>query len=416
MPSFFVNRSLSRGDLTLFLTNGEGLPQDGYDVRWTVYRQDGRAASGLSVPATKASAGEYFAPWGCAKVGGCYSIKWEYSAGPGQNRQSWCQGFFVLEGSGGCCSRSTAPAGTGASIDCGAFFRGQVLGPGDLCIQIVDDDDLPTAAFLVFWTILDCRGCPVTPRTQAVAGAALGTYCVSWVPGCTGSFKVRWEWMVDEDSPMESKCDVFSIVNPPALFSRCWVSTSDACAPCSPPAAFCPPAAVASPCEVPVIRSNFCPPSPPPNVIVVKECPGGPAVIPRTVVLGSQVLPVGGAFTNQAAYAFSSAIRHMTFYIRYTQGLTGGFPVLRLMWGNGFEEIASTSINASFSSFDGRVAAQEMRISDLLGPVPNSDEPEFFMLETSVPGGSTTVRLLMAEGGQIGVPGTAEITLTGSSD
>jgi hypothetical protein len=389
MPSFFVNRSLSRGDLTLFLSNGEGLPQDGYDVRWTVYRQDGQPASGLSLPATKASTGEYYAPWGCAKSGGCYSIKWDYSAGPGQVRQSWSQGFFVLEGSGGCCSRSNAPAGTVPSVDCGTFFRGQVIGSGDLCIQIVDDDGLPASAFLVFWTIVDSRGCPVSPRTQATAGAGLGTYCVCWVPGCTGTFKVRWEWMVDEASPMESKCDSFSIVNPPALFSRC---------------------------EVPVSPFKCCPPSPPPSIIVVKECPGGPASIPRTVVLGSQVLPMSGAFTNQPAYAFASAIRHMTFYIKYTHGVSGGFPVLRLMWGNGFEEIASTSINASFSSFDGRIAAQEMRISDLLGPIPNSDDPEYFMLETSVPGGSTTVRLLMAEGGQIGVPGTAEITLTGSSD
>lgn len=389
MPSFFVNRSLSRGDLTLFLRNGEGLPQDGYDVRWTVYRQDGRPASGASLPATRASTGEYFAPWGCAKSGGCYFVRWDYSVGPGFVRQCWRQDFFVLEGSGGCCTRAVAPAGTGSSIDCGAFFRGQALGPGDLCVQVVDDDGLPTTAFLVFWTILDRRGCPVTPRTQACADAVLGQYCVRWVPGCAGSYSVRWEWMVDEASSLESKCDRFSVVNPPALFSRC---------------------------EVPVSNFNCCPAPSLPTIIVVKECPGGPAVIPRTVVLGSQVLPGSGAFTNQPAFAFPATIRHMTFYIKYAHGVQGGFPVLRLMWGNGFEEIASTIINAAFSSFDGRTSSQDMRISDLNGPIPGDDSPEYFMLETSVPGGSTTVRLLMAEGGQIGVPGTAEITLTGSSD
>jgi hypothetical protein len=389
MPSFFVNRSLSRGDLTLFLRNGEGLPQDGYDVRWTVYRQDGQASSGLSLPATKASAGEYFAPWACAKSGGCHYVRWEYSSGPGAIRQCWRQDFLVLEGSGGCCSTSTAPASAGSSIECGAFYRGQVLGPGDLCIQVVDDDGLPTSAFLVLWTIIDCRGCPITLRTQAVAGASLGDYCVSWVPACTGTFSVRWEWMVDDSSPMESTCSFFSIVNPPALFSRC---------------------------EAPVSNFRRCPPSPPPNIIVVNGCTSGPSTIPRTVVLVSQVLPLSGAFTNQPPFAFSPAIRHMTFYIKYVHGIQGGFPVLRLMWGNGVEEIASTVVNAAFSSFDGQVSAQEMRISDLLGPIPGNDNPEYFMLETSVPGGSTTVRLLVAEGGQIGVPGTAEITLTGSSD
>ncbi len=394
MPSFFASRGLSRGDLSLFLNNASGLPQDGYDVRWTVFKQDGQSASGLSIPAVKAATGEYYAPWGCAKSGGCYYVRWDYSAGPGEPRQSWRQDFFVLEGSGGCCSRSTAPASAGSSIDCGAFYRDQPLGPGDLVLHVVDDDGLPTSAFLVLWTIVDCRGCPVTGRTQASPGDALGDYYASWVASVrTGSFSVKWEWMTDESSPMESVCAPFSIVNPPALFSRCG-NTSLSCA------------------QVPV--KNCCPPSPPPNVIVVKEtC--GPVVIPRTVVLVSQTLPLSGAFTSQQAYAFAPTIRHMTFYIKYTRGITGGFPVLRLMWGNGVEEIASTTINAAFSSIDGRTATQEMRVSDLLGPMPDSDDPEFFMLETSVPGGSNTVRLLIAEGGQIGVPGTAEISLTGSS-
>lgn len=218
MPSFFANRSLSRGDLTLFLTNVDGLSQDGYDVRWTVYRQDGRLASGSSLPATKASTGEYFAPWGCAKSGGCYYVLWDYSVAPGAPRQCWRQDFFVLEGSGGCCSRSVAPAGSGSSINCGAFFRGQSLGPGDLCIQITDDDGLPTTAFLVFWAILDRCGCSITSRRVAISDSVLGQYCVNWTPGCTGTFSVRWEWMVDESSPMESKRYSFSVVNPPALF------------------------------------------------------------------------------------------------------------------------------------------------------------------------------------------------------
>jgi len=397
MPSFFASKGLSRGDLSLFLTNASGLPQDGYDVRWTVFRQDGRAASGLSIPAVKAATGEYFAPWGCAKSGGCYYIRWDYSAGPGQARQSWRQDFFVLEGSGGCCSRSTAPASAGGSIDCGAFYRGQPLGQGDLVLRVVDDDGLPVLALLVLWSIVDARGCPVTPRSQASMGDAVGDYYAPWTPGRTGSFSVRWEWMVDESSPMESVCAPFSVVNPPALFSRCGGDTSLSCA------------------QVPMNNFNCCPPSPPPGVIIVREGSSGPAVIPRTVVLVSQVLPLSGAFTNQQAYSFSPDIRHMTFYIKYTHGISGGYPILRLMWGNGFEEIASTTINAAFSSLDGRTAAQEMRISDLLGPMPDSDEPEFFMLETSVPGGSNTVRLLIAEGGQIGVPGTAEISLTGSS-
>ncbi len=385
MPSFFVNRSLSRGDLTLFLRNGADRPQDGYDVRWTVYRKDGIAASGLRIPATRAGTGEYYAPWGCARVGGCYYVKWDYSDSPGGVRQTISQDFFVLDGSG-CCAPCASPVSAADATACGAYYSGQVLGPGDLCFQVLDDDGLPAQAFLVFWTIFDRCGNVLHPRTQAAPGQFLGEYYAPWIVSGIGNVLIKWEWMTDADSPFQAECRDFFAVSPPALFSMCEGELSN-------------------------FRSR-CPPSPPPQVIVVGFCDD--PVIPRTVVLGRTVLPPGGAFTHQTPFAVPSGIRRVSFYVSYTRVVSGGFPVVRLMWGNGVEETQSSIINSVFASFNSTFATNQVRLNDLIGPSPESDDPISFMLESTVPGGSSTVRLLIAEGGQIGLPGTAEISLTGS--
>lgn len=389
MASFFANRTLSRGDLTLFLRNALGLPQDGFDVRWTVFRKNGLLASGSRIPATKASTGEYFAPWGCADQGGCYHIRWEYSDAPGGPRERFTQDFFVLE-SDGCCSSicsSSAPVGPPFPIHCGAFFIGQQLGPDDLVLHIEDDDGLPSQAFLVFFSIFDCNGLPIVMRGQASPGAHVGDYHAPWVVGRLGDLTIKWEWMTDVTSPMEATCGNFSSVNPPALFSLCGEDMPN---------------------------FNCCPPVPPPQVIVVNGCHPAGAVIPRTVVLPSQVLPLGGQFTSQAPYSLPVAIRDVSFYVKYVRGVPGGFPVVRLMWGNGFEETQSSIINATFATFDGKIATNQVRLNDLVGPIPDDDSPVWFLIDSPVPGGSTTARLLIAEGGVIGIPGTAEITLTGA--
>ncbi len=365
------------GDLTLLLRNDSGLPQDGFDVRWTVFGLDGVAASGLMLPATRVSAGRYVAPWGCARAGGCYSIRWEFSPSPGGVRQSWCQDFFVLDG--GCCPCCSPAAVQGPTAGCGAFRAGQVLGPGDLCLDVIDEDGLPASAFLVFWTIFDSRGCPVTPRTQATPGPLLGEYCVRWTACGRGDMSVKWEWMLDSDSPMESVCDSFSVVVGPFL------------------------AASSS------VPNWCCPPSPPPQVVIVQGGCHDHVRVSRVLHLPSQVLPAGGQFTNQAPYAIPDDVSKIAFYVTYTRAVPGGFCVIRLKWGNGTEETQATVLMASSTPGD-----QVMRLSDLMGPIPGDDSPIGFMLETSVPGGSSTVRLLAAEGGVVGLPGTASISLTGS--
>jgi len=149
--------------------------------------------------------------------------------------------------------------------------------------------------------------------------------------------------------------------------------------------------------------------------VIVNKC-DDEIEIPRVVHLATQVLPTAGQFTNQSSYAVPHGIRKIAFYITYSRGAVGGFIALRLKWGNGSEETQATIIDRSAIRLDGEFSAQAMRLSDLMGPMPPDDSPVSFMLEASVPGGSSTVRLLAAEGGVPGLPGTVSITLTASSD
>lgn len=418
MPSFFTNASLSRGDLPLFLRNELGYLQDGFDVRWTILKQDGTIASQIRSRAVRATTGEYYAPWACVKQGGCYTIKWEWKPGPGEPFQCKTQSFFVLDVSNFCpCPIS----GASDPVDCGAFFQGQVLGPDDLRISIVDDDGLPADAFAVWWTICDACGKPVTERLPASQGAQLGQYWAPWTVCGFGEFTIKWEWMLESDSPLEASCYSFSVLNPPALFfsagTCCIIRQSPCCASSVRRTSSCGGGSGGSvivkgvsgfqPCHCPT-------PSVTQEVIVANQCCD--FEVARVVHLSNQVLPAEPTFTNQVAYPIPTRVRKIAFYINYTRGAPGGFAVVRLLWGNGTEETQATVLSAVPTTVTNVISAQAARLSDLVGPKPDTDDEISFMVEASVPGGSTTVRLLAAEGGVLGAPGSASITLTAASD
>jgi hypothetical protein len=85
------------------------------------------------------------------------------------------------------------------------------------------------------------------------------------------------------------------------------------------------------------------------------------------------------------------------------------------MWGNGTEESQETLIDTNFED-QGSLSLQNLYLQDLEGPIPTDNNPISFLVEASVPGGATTVRLVAAEGGAIPTPGTIKIILTASSN
>ena len=92
----------------------------------------------------------------------------------------------------------------------------------------------------------------------------------------------------------------------------------------------------------------------------------------------------------------------------------GGRAALKLLWGNGVEEVQSTMVDEGFVDVND-TSFQNMLLSVYNGPAPIDDSFVLFQIEAVVPGGAKTVRLLAAEAGNPGSPGVAEITLTAST-
>jgi hypothetical protein len=140
----------------------------------------------------------------------------------------------------------------------------------------------------------------------------------------------------------------------------------------------------------------------------------GGAIVARTAHLPSAALPGAGAFTAQTAYTIPEGIKRIAYLVSYTRGAAGGFVRLRLVWSDGTDEAREAVIDAAVTvaAPNGR---QPVYLSELDGPVPADGTVIRFVVEATVPAGMLTGRLLAAEAGVVGTPGTASITLTAGS-
>jgi hypothetical protein len=399
MASFLVRQNLTRGDLRLFLSNLNGYAQNAFSVRWTVYAANGAQVSGKALPAIKARVGEYYAPW-CTDVrNGSYRISWEVQEVSGCEIQHFCEGFFVVDPSS--YIHCLPPSGNAIPAEgYGTFLTGSLLGRGDLPLYLKNGSGYPENAYVVFWTIIDAVGRAITSKSLASL-AVTGEYYAQWpVMVGSGNYTILWEYQQDVDSPMQSAKMRFSVVCPAAPYVVMVLNNG------------CPSAPIRLCSGVIVVNCPPIPYIPPPS-----PSPGGDCCdfeIPRTIHIPNGALPPAGAYTVQPNYIIPKRIRHVTFYINYTRGFTGGFTSLRLMWGNGTEETQETLLNTEFTPND-PYSDQSLYLQDLDGPIPQNNSPVSFMIEAAVPGGATTVRLLASEGGVPGSPGTLGITLTAST-
>jgi len=240
----------------------------------------------------------------------------------------------------------------------------------------------------------------------------------------SGDYEVLWEYQEAPDAPMQSARMRFSVILPAQPFT---VFVTGACT--NQPIFEC--VAITSSVIIPRMLMPVCEPAPCGGGTIIINCPPNatsyvPSVpvpspgsccafeIPRAVHLGTGVLPPAGGYTNQAFYVIPQGVRRVTFYITYSRGAAGGAARLRLMWGNGTEETQETLVDTDIT-INNQTSSQSMFLQELDGPVPPDSSPVSFMLETSVPGGARTVRLIASEGGVPGSPGTIGITLTAAT-
>ncbi len=431
MAAFLVRSNLSRGDLRLFLSNSNGYAQDASSVTWTVYGRDGAQVSGRNLPAIRQKCGEYYAPWFTDVPNGSYKCVWEVTQEFGGPTVKLTDYIFVVDPSSYQYCRPINKDAVPAPGQF-TFLTGQALGPGDLPLYLKNDSGFPQNAYCVFFTILDCVGNHAHRRRHA-QNAGVGIYWADYfVNLCSGNYSILWEWQATQATPLKSARMEFSVVDPGApyaivvpimcgsgLFSQgCQFTTKPIltrvllaqCEPC------------AGGCATPPLRHEPCPsfippfpvpPCPPPPCPPAKCC--GEVEIPRTIHLLTQALPPSGNFTNQPPYQIPECVHKICFYITYGYGAPGGYALLRMLWGNGTDETQQTLVDHDFTAQQ-PFSFQNMYLQDLEGPIPQTSATVNFMVEVSVPGGCTTVRLVAAEGGNPGAPGSIGITLTASNE
>ena len=421
MAAFLIHRGLSREDLKLKLSNRNGYPQDASSVRWTIYAKDGKQISGKSLPAIRRTCGEYYAPFQTDVPNGNYQITWEIQDDFCDPIIKKSENFFVVDPSSYTASGPIDQNAVPAS-NMGTYLSGTPLGPGDLPLFLKDCNGYPQDAYAVFWSILDAHGKTVGYKTYANR-VSTGEYYAQWqVSVCSGSYKILWEFQETSFSPLQSIKMQFNVIYPTVPFAmvmskQCSKQVSFECYPL--PNLFIPKVLIPT-CETISYcgyggGSSYCPP---PQYPAPAPAPSGDSCcsfeIPRTIHLEPNFLPPSSGFTSQLFYTIPKSIRKITFYVTYTRGSSGGFPALRLMWGNGVEETQETLIDSDITTSN-QVSTQGMFLQELDGPVPPDGNPVSFILETTAPGGAKTVRLIACESGKPGTPGVLGITLTAST-
>lgn len=142
-------------------------------------------------------------------------------------------------------------------------------------------------------------------------------------------------------------------------------------------------------------------------------------IIPRTSHLASAALPGAGAFTAQGFFSIPPGTQRITFLVTYQRGAAGGKPLFQLEWTDGTttsrDTVDDTSYVLSPDVVNGPNAQNQIYLHQPLGPVPSDGSAISYDIETTVKAGKTGVRLLMAEAGVVGSPGTASIFLTGQA-
>lgn len=394
MPVIVSQSDLGKGDLRLIITNDLGYKTDPFYVKWTIFDINDNRISGNKLPAIKSGVGNYYAPWfACAKKG-CHKIIWEYKLFPTCEPTYLQQDFYIQSADNFSCSCSPCTDSSNTS-KCSAFPIGTQLGRGDLSIYLKDGDGIPLSAHAVTWQIYNSNGCQITALKDAVQVVTGEYFADFFVNVGAGEYYIQWKVLETSDSPAEVFTYNFTVL----------CSSINVCIYAPQEIFYCCGSAAN---QIPYCFSTTLPQD---NSSMLQCCD---FEIPRVIHLSEQNLPVGGAFTNQPKYLIPSKIRLITFYIRYRRNGTGGFASLKLLWGNGVEEAQSTLINGDFIN-NSQNSLQNMYMNVYNGPVPLTDDFITFSIETVVPGGSKTARLLASESGLPMQPGIIEITLTAST-
>lgn len=151
--------------------------------------------------------------------------------------------------------------------------------------------------------------------------------------------------------------------------------------------------------------------------VPVASAPSGSAGTPfrtsRTELIASQVLPAAGAPTSEAfAVLTAGAFRRLSYWISYTRGAAGGYPVYYPQWSNGTDDANELLLDQTSLVVTAPVGKVNLYQEALVGPAPDNDNPLVQVIQFEVPAYATGARILVAEEGDTVNPGTIAVAWT----
>jgi hypothetical protein len=142
-----------------------------------------------------------------------------------------------------------------------------------------------------------------------------------------------------------------------------------------------------------------------------------PAEIPAFVHCASAALPAAGAWSAQTAWGVPAGISEITFFITYTRGAAGGYPVFCVELGAGGvlsleqwedDNPAITDPIGIGSLYD--------HVRDVRGLHPAGAAAVSRAITVTIPRGVTSIALRAAEAGVVATPGTCAIVAVAGSN
>jgi len=223
MIVFQRNQQLTKDDLNSFIRNDNGDLVDPVSITYAIYDRTGKApvlvGNKLTQIPTRESVGYYWANIRMDEEDnlGEYEIEWTIKMADDSPKELFRQRFSIV--------RTADPVSFVGNVGGVAYHPGQVLGPQELYINLINERGNPFDPAEITYAIFDrTTGLEIlvgSPKNTPVR-MHVGRYYANYqIPNNAhiGDYLVRWTFSDQDDSPERSVTQEFAVVNSSTLVS-----------------------------------------------------------------------------------------------------------------------------------------------------------------------------------------------------
>jgi hypothetical protein len=218
---FERGQQLTKNDLNIFVRDNEGNLIDPFSITYTIYDRTGSkpvlVGGSLNQIPSRDSVGYY---WVNVRMDegenlGEYEIQWDIRLVENGNREQVNQRFSIV--------RKSTPLQFLANTGGVAYYPGQILGPQELYIQVLNERNNPFDPKEIYYAVFDrTTGLDILVgglKNQPVRLSTGKYYANYTVPqnAPVGDYSIRWTFIDDEGNPARNVVQEFAVVNPSTI-------------------------------------------------------------------------------------------------------------------------------------------------------------------------------------------------------